>query len=152
MNLIRWKRNDVFDPVSDFNRLQDEINKLFDFDKYVPMNGLFDRVSSPSIDVIEGENEFTVSCDLPGVELKDLDLSIANNILTLKGEKKEEKTAKEPKVYRKETWAGSFQRTLNLPNTVDSNKIEAVMKAGVLTITLPKKEEVKPKQIAVKVS
>ena len=152
MNLIRWKRNDVFDPVSDFDRLQEEINKLFDFDKYSPLNGLFDRLSSPSIDVAEGENEFTVTCDLPGVDLKDIELSIANNILTLKGEKKEEKTAKDSKVYRKETWAGSFQRTLNLPNTVDPGKIEAVMKNGVLSITLPKKEEVKPKQITVKVS
>jgi len=152
MNLLKWKQKDVFDPVSEFDRLQEEINRLFDFDRYAPMHGIFDRVSSPSIDVIESENDFTVACDLPGVDIKDIELSIADNILTLKGEKKEEKSAKETKVYRKEAWSGAFQRTLNLPNTVDPNKIEAVMRNGVLVITLPKKEEVKPKQITVKVS
>jgi HSP20 family protein len=86
------------------------------------------------------------------VELKDLDLSIANNVLTIKGQKKDERESKDAKVYRQESWAGSFQRTLSLPNTVDPEKIEAVMKDGVLTVVLPKKEEVKPKQITVKIS
>jgi HSP20 family protein len=152
MSLIKWRRNDVYEPAVDFDRLQDEINKLFDFDRGPSMTGLYDRVLSPAIDVVESPENFTVTCDLPGVDMKDLDVSIANNVLTIKGEKKEEKSAKETKVYRRESWTGSFQRTLSLPNTVNPDKIEAVMSEGVLKITLPKREEVKPKQIAVKIS
>jgi HSP20 family protein len=84
--------------------------------------------------------------------MKDLEVNIANNVLTIKGEKKDSREVKDAKVYRQESWFGSFQRTLSLPDIVDPDKIEAVMKDGVLKITLPKKEEVKPKQIAVKVS
>lgn len=152
MNLIKWNRKDVFDPMAEFDRLQDEIGRVFGVEGYRPLMGLFDGVRSPAIDVTEGDASFVLDCDLPGVELKDLDLSIANNVLTIKGQKKEERDSKDVKVYRQESWAGSFQRTLSLPNTVDPEKIEAVMKDGVLTVVLPKKEEVKPKQISVKVS
>jgi HSP20 family protein len=151
MSIMKWKQRDPFYPLSDFEKLQNEINRLFEIDRYPSMTGLFDRVMSPEIDVIENEDSFLVSCDLPGVDIRDIEVSLADNVLTVKGEKKEERSSKESKVYRRESWSGSFQRTLSLPKGVDTGAVDAVMRNGVLTITLPKREEVKPKQIAVKV-
>ena len=82
--------------------------------------------------------------------MEDLDISIANNVLTIKGEKKYEKKVEDEKIYKKETWDGSFQRTLSLPNSIDVDKVEAVLKDGILKITLPKHEDAKPKTISVK--
>lgn len=152
MAIARWRRSDLPDPVAEFDRLRDEINKLFDFDYGDEANGLFDRRVSPAIDVVEQSDEFVVTCDLPGVDEKDLDISIANNVLTIKGEKKDPVDADKQKVYRRETWAGTFQRTLSLPDTIDAEKIEAEIHDGILTVTLPKREEIKPRQISVKVS
>jgi len=150
MDLIKWKPTELLDPIAEFDRIREEFDRLFGMEPMI--TGLFDRVKSPAIDLVENDDAFVVTCDLPGVELKDLEVSIANNVLTIKGEKKDTREVKDAKVYRQESWFGSFQRTLSLPNTVDPDKIEAVMKDGVLKVTLPKKEEVKPKQIAVKVS
>ena len=150
MDLIKWKPSELFDPIAEFDRIREEFDRLFGMEPMI--TGLFDRVKSPAIDLVENDDAFVVTCDLPGVDLKDLEVSIANNVLTIKGEKKDTREVKDAKVYRQESWFGSFQRTLSLPNTVDPEKIEAVMKDGVLKVTLPKKEEVKPKQIAVKVS
>lgn len=132
-------------------RLQDEINGLFSFDRYSGGAGLFDRTVSPSIDVVEQEDEFVVTCDLPGIDLKDLEISVSENVLTIKGEKRSGAENKDARVYRKETWDGSFQRTLSMPKSVDSGKTDASLKNGVLTITLPKRPEVRPRQISVKV-
>jgi HSP20 family protein len=139
-------------PWSDFDRLQDEINRLFDVG-YPESTGLFDRRVSPTIDVIDTGEEVKVYCDIPGVSKDDIDLSIASNVLTIKGEKKEqsEKKKSEKQNYRDETWSGRFQRTISLPETVDPQNVEATMKNGVLTVTLSKKEEVKPRQIQVNV-
>ena len=92
-----------------------------------------------------------MTCELPGLEQKDIDVTIASNVLTIKGQRKNEWEEKRGKVYRKESWSGSFQRTLPLPTSVDGEKIKAELKDGILTITLPKREEAKPKQIAVNV-
>ena len=151
MALIKWKNKDLQDPWADFKSLQDEINDLFNIDRFPAATGLFDRNVSPAIDVIEGENDFTVACELPGLAQDDIDVSIASNVLTIRGEKKNEKEEKREKYYKKETWSGSFQRTLSLPSIVDSSKIEAKLQDGILTVILPKKEEAKPKQITVNV-
>lgn len=151
MNLIRW-RTPGFDPAQELERIQEEINRLFDLDYTDRSTGLFDRATSPAIDVVEEGDHFTVMCDLPGVDQKDVDVSIAGNVLTIKGEKKMSTRGEKAKVFRKEEWAGSFQRTLSLPSTVDPDKIQAEMIDGVLRIQLPKREEVKPRQIAVTVS
>lgn len=148
MDLIKWKPSELFDPLAEFDRIREEFDRLFGMEPMI--TGLFDRVKSPAIDLVENDDAFVVTCDLSGVDLEDLEVSLANNVLTIKGEKKGE--VKDAKVYRQESWFGSFQRTLSLPNTVDPDKIEAVMKDGVLKVTLLKKEEVKPKQITVKVS
>lgn len=151
MALIRWKNRDLDDPWTGLRNLQNEINDLFDLDRFPVERGLFDRSVSPAIDVVEGEQDFTVTCELPGLEQKDIDVLIASNVLTIKGEKKSEQEQKKGKYYRKESWSGSFQRTLSLPVSVDSEKTRAQLKDGILVITLPKKEEAKPKQISVNI-
>ena len=85
------------------------------------------------------------------MEEKNLDISLAANVLTIKGVKGDEKDLENRKIYRRETWGGGFQRTLSLPDTIDPEKVDAELKNGILTLVIPKKEEVKPKQIAVKV-
>jgi len=112
--------------------------------------GLFDRRVSPAIDVVEYSDRFTVECDLPGIDQKDIDVSIASGVLTIKGEKKTEKKSEKSKVYKKETWEGSFQRTVSLPTGVDGDKVEATFADGVLKINLPKREEAKTKKIELK--
>lgn len=149
MNLVR-RRNGETNQMTEFDRLRDEINRLFDFDSLPESTGLFDRSFSPSLDVVEHDEEFAVTVDLPGVSEKDIDITVANNVLTIRGEKNQEKE-ENGRYYRKETWSGSFQRTISLPNTVDADKVEAGMKNGVLTVRLPKREEAKPKRISVNV-
>jgi len=150
MNLVKWKNNDLIDPMSEFDRLQDEINKLFDWN-YPENRGLFDRSLSPAVDLMENENEIVLVCDLPGIKKDDLDLSISRNVITIKGEKKNEVKKEGQKTFRNETWNGAFQRTISLPETVDPEKVEANMKDGVLTVKVAKREEVKPRQISVNV-
>ena len=153
MNLVRRNRNDVRDPVGELDRIRREIDQLFDPEHNFFSDGIFDREYSPSMDVVENEDAFLVSVDLPGVDQKDIDVSVADNVLTVKGEKKnkEEEKDKQGKVYRRECWEGSFQRTLSLPQGVDADKIDATMNDGVLSISLPKREDAKPRQISVKV-
>jgi HSP20 family protein len=148
MAILRW-RNEILDPMNAFEKLQDEINKLFDFRGAPANQGLFDRAVSPPIDVAESEDAYAIYCDLPGVKLEDIEISIASNVLTIKGEKTLSGKTDTLKVYKRETWEGAFQRTLSLPSQIDSEKVEAIFTDGVLKITLQKKEEVKPKQIKV---
>lgn len=151
MNLVR-RRNGETNQMADFDRLRDEINSLFEFDSWPENTGLFDRSFSPSLDVEERDDEFTVTVDLPGVSEKDIDITVANNVLTIRGEKHGEKEANEKsRYYRKETWSGTFQRTVSLPNTVDAEKVKAGMENGVLSVHLPKREEAKPRRITVNV-
>ncbi|MFP3959788.1 MAG: Hsp20/alpha crystallin family protein [Spirochaetaceae bacterium] len=149
MNLTTWRRG--LDPLSELDRLQNEINRLFDYD-YGQSGGLLDRAVSPALDVTEDDDNFYVFMDLPGVEEKNVDVSIASNVLTIKGSRELPKLGDEVKVYRQEEWEGNFQRTLSLPHSVDTQKVQAELKNGVLRVTLPKREEVKPKQIKVDVS
>ena len=150
MAIVRWK-NDVWRPAEELSRLQNEINDLFEFPDVFPRRGIFDRTSSPALDLVESEDGFTMYCDLPGMDQKNLELSVASNVLTIKGERKAAEKGKDAKVYRNETWAGTFQRTLAIPSAIDADKIEAELKDGVLSVYLPKREEDKPKQIQLKV-
>lgn len=149
MALVRWKNRDLYDPWANLRSLQEEINDLFDIDRPTTTSGLFDRSVSPAIDVVEGEHAFTVLCELPGLDQKDIDVSVESNVITIKGEKKTEREEKKGKFFKKESWSGAFQRTLPLPSSVDVEKIDASLKDGILTVVLPKKEEAKPKQITV---
>ncbi len=149
MALIRWYDRDM-EPVGTFDWLQRQINELFDFPRFPETQGIFDRRVSPAIDVVEHPDSFTVECDLPGIDQKDIDISLASGVLTIKGEKKVESKSEKAKVYKKETWEGSFQRTVSLPTDVDADKVEASFKDGVLKITLPKREEAKARRIELK--
>ena len=151
MAIIRWK-NDVWRPAEELQRLQTEINDLFDFPEVFSGRGIFDRTTSPSLDMLETEEGYVVYCDLPGVSEKNLELSVASNVLTIKGERKSPEIGKDSKVYRDETWEGVFQRTLAIPSAVNNEKIEAELKNGVLRIVIPKREEDKPKQIELRVN
>ena len=149
MALIRWRDRDL-EPVGTFDWLQQQINDLFDFPRLPEMQGLLDRPMAPAIDIIEHADRYTVECDLPGIDQKDIDLSYASGALTIKGEKKGEKEAERGKVYRKETWEGSFQRTIALPTPVDAEKIEASYRDGVLSIELPKTADARTRKIELK--
>lgn len=150
MAIIR-RPKDVYDPFRELRALQNEINDLFDFNRFSGTEGLFDRNFSPAMDVVETTDGFTVTCELPGLDQQEIDINITSNVLTIRGEKKSDTTAKEKKVFRREIRTGSFQRTLSLPVAVDSEKVTADLKDGILSITLPKREDAKPKQISVNI-
>jgi HSP20 family protein len=133
--------------------LQDQINRLF--------NDAFERTSfsqesnltawAPAVDIHENEHELVVKADLPGVDAKDLDIRVENNILTIRGERKFEKKVNEDSYLRVERAYGSFSRSFSLANTVNPDGIKADYQDGVLSLTVPKREEAKPKQIKVSV-
>jgi HSP20 family protein len=152
MALVRWTDREL-EPVDTFDWLQGQINDLFeDFPRLPSTRGLFDRTVSPAIDVVEGPDSYTVECELPGMEEKDIDVSIASGVLTIKGEKKGQSERKGARVYRKETWEGSFQRTIALPQNIEGGKVEASYKDGVLRVVLPKSESARAKKIELKKS
>lgn len=144
--IARWE------PFRGVTTLQDQINRLF--------NEKFERSSddsslsawAPAVDIYETEHELVVKADLPDVDSKDLDIRVENNILTIRGERKFEKKVNEENYLRVERSYGSFARSFTLANTVNSEAIKAEYQNGVLTLTVPKREEAKPKQIKVNVS
>ena len=157
MDIVRRDKSSLWDPVGQLDRIRREIDDMFGTgaSRVFPGDrsgyGLFDRDVSPALDVMERQDDFVIRVDLPGVDQADLDVTVAHNVITIKGEKKDTREHKDRKVYRKETWEGSFQRTLSLPAGTDPSGIEAAMKDGVLEVSLPKREEAKPRQITVSV-
>lgn len=131
--------------------LQNEMNRMMD---RIFREGNLTETGMwlPPIDLSETNDKITVKAEIPGIDPKDIDISIQENTLFLKGEKREEKEEKGKNYYRIERQYGSFSRSVVLPATVDTDKVTAECKNGVLEITLQKKEEVKPKQISIKVS
>jgi HSP20 family protein len=109
-------------------------------------------VAVPAVDLVERENAFELHADLPGLEEKNIEVKVANGVLTIKGEKEENKEEKKEDFHMRERRFGSFERALRIPDGVDADKIEAAFKKGVLTVTLPKTAEAqKPvKKIEVK--
>lgn len=102
--------------------------------------------SAPIVDVIEKETEYQISAELPGLNEKDVEVSVADDMLTIKGEKKQEKEEKAKNYYLSERSYGAFQRSFQLPSGVDAEKIEANFQKGVLTVTLPKSPEAQKKE------
>jgi len=151
MELMKRNEQRVPDAWKDLRNLQREINALFQDDFFPASAGLFDRSYSPAIDVVEEDERYLVSCEVPGLSESDMDVQLADNVLTIKGTKKEKEEDSDKRWFKRETWYGSFQRTIPLPAGIENEKIEAVLEHGILVLTLPKKEEVKPKQISVKV-
>jgi HSP20 family protein len=140
-----------FEPFRGATTLQDQVNRLF--------NDVLDRAGeessltawAPSVDIYETEHELVVKADLPEVDPKDLDIRVENNILTIRGERKFEKNVSEENYLRVERSYGSFARSFTLANTVNSEAIKADYQNGVLKLSIPKREEAKPKQIKVSV-
>ncbi len=152
--LTKWRNRTAPTRRRDpFDLLQNEINRLFDRDllDLGSEPALFDEGFTPAIDVSDNDDNVEIRCDLPGVKKDDIDISVSDNLLTIKGEKKDEKEEKEKAYYRRESWSGAFQRTVSLPDSVDPDKAKAEMKEGILHLTLPKKEEKKRTQIKVDV-
>ncbi|MFW5729492.1 MAG: Hsp20/alpha crystallin family protein [bacterium] len=149
MNAIR-RRNEGYNPMTEFDRLRNEMSRLFDDDWLTGFPGAAGRLAVPAVDVCENENDVEVRAELPGVEMKDVDVSVSANVLTIRGEKKGTDEKKAGDYYHRESWQGTFQRTITLPDTVNPDKVDAKMKDGVLRLTFPKKEEVKPRQISIK--
>jgi len=142
-------RSDVMDPFQEVDRLREEINRLFESESIPMVRGLYDRPMAPAIDVIEETERFSVICDVPGMKREDIEITLAQGVLTIKGEKKAGKPAEGAHKVREETWNGKFQRTIALPGEVDPTKVGADLTDGVLTVTLPKREEARPRQIAI---
>jgi HSP20 family protein len=140
-----------FQPFRGVTTLQDQINRLF--------NETFDRSSNeanltawaPAVDIYEAEHSLVVKADLPDIKPEELDIRVENNILTIRGERKFEKKVNEDNYLRVERSYGSFSRSFSLANTVNTEAIQADYKNGVLTLSIPKREEAKPKQIKVRV-
>jgi HSP20 family protein len=146
-----------FAPFNELARLQAEMDRLFDgrvveTPKPVAADGA--RAAwNPSVDVTEDPEKISIQADLPGVEQSSLEIQIDQNVLTLKGDRKLERSAEASReLYRRyERVAGTFARQFRLPPTVDAEKISAALKDGVLTLTLPKRPEAQPRQIKVAV-
>src|ERR1041385_4326938 len=145
MAISRW------DPFRDLNSLQDRMNRLFDDAgrSWRPDEPSATTTWSPAVDIFETEGEIIVKAELPGVDRKDIALHLENNVLTVKGERKFEKETKEENYHRIERAYGAFSRAFSIPTTVEEDKIRADYKDGILKIALPKKEQVKPKQIQI---
>src|SRR5580692_6481315 len=144
--LTRW------DPFREFSTLQDRMNRLFrDSNSEGREESLTTTSFAPPVDVYEDEHNVTLKIEVPGIDEKDIDVRIENNVLTVHGERKFEKEEKEENYRRVESQYGSFTRTFTLPTTVDAEKVQADYDKGVLKVTLPKKAEAKPKQIKVNI-
>ncbi len=133
--------------------VQAEMNRLFDSFFGHPtqqMSGM-DRIWAPTADMYETRDELVVTVELPGLNEKDIHLSITGDLLSLEGERQWNQDVKQESYYRGERWYGKFQRTLPLPIPVQADKVKASYRDGVLTITLPKVEAIKPKEIKIEV-
>jgi HSP20 family protein len=140
------------EPFRGISTLQDQFNRLFNesFRNHTEESAL--TTWAPAVDIYETPNELVVKADLPDVNEKDIDVRVENNLLTIRGERKFEKSVSEENFLRVERTYGAFSRSFSLPNTVNSEAIGAEYKNGVLTVTLPKREESKPRQVKVTVN
>ncbi|MDY6881606.1 MAG: Hsp20/alpha crystallin family protein [Thermodesulfobacteriota bacterium] len=146
MELMPWK------PFGEVSSLRREMDDLWNrFLGKTPGLGTFAEEWSPSVDISETSDNFVVKAELPGLESKDVSVTVSGDIVTIKGEKKKEAEEKDEHHHYVERYEGSFQRTFELPSSIIGDKVEASFDKGVLKITLPKKEEAKKKEIEIKV-
>lgn len=147
MAIVKWE------PLRDFVTLQDRMNQFLSDTLNIdePENGRLVQDWVPAVDVYEDAEAIQLKAELPGMEMKEIEVKIENNALEIRGEKKIEQTEKKENYHRIERVFGRFSRSFRLPNTVAQDKIKAKYERGVLTITLPKREETKPRSITVQV-
>jgi HSP20 family protein len=145
-SVIRWNR------LRNLSNLQDQVNQLFE--SATPAQGDHSSLTTwaPAVDIHETENELVLKADLPGINEKDIDIRVENNMLTVRGERSFSHEVKEDNYLRIERSYGSFSRSFGLPNTVNTEAIKAEYKNGVLTVEMPKRAESKPKQVKINVT
>jgi HSP20 family protein len=145
-SLIPWR--------GEMDRLRSEMERLYDrfFDLRPIRRFTDDGDWMPSVDVSETAKEIIVNAEIPGVEAKDIDVNLAGNVLTIKGERKREHEKKEENLHRVERSYGSFYRSLSLPSEVDADKIKASYKKGVLRVTMPKTKRAAGKKVEIATS
>lgn len=144
MTLVRWN------PVRELQDLQETMSRLFSYPRTSESEEVNGSAFAPPVDVSESESELVFAVELPGFERDQIEISVDNGLLTLTGERKFDEANRN--AYRRvERWYGKFFRSFRIPNAIDAEKISASLKSGVLTLTLPKKEEAKPRQIPVSV-
>ena len=150
MAVVRWE------PFRDLLTLQERMNRMFN-DSYRGRGASEDDWAlggswAPAVDIYEHEGNIVLTAELPGVDPKDVDVRVENNVLTLRGERKWSDDVQRESYHRVERAYGSFTRSFTLPNVVDTEKIKADFKEGMLKLVLPKREEAKPKQISINVT
>ena len=145
-----------FDPFNELATMQDRINRIFGdaYTRRFDDGGLTQRGEwLPVVDIFENANqEIVLKAELPGLAREDIDVRVENNTLTLRGERKRESEVKQEQYHRVERSYGAFTRSFSLPSRIDTEKVKAEFKDGVLSITLPVKAEAKPRHIDVAVS
>ena len=144
--LVRW------DPFRDLVSIQDELNRLFGrtFSGFEPLRPSAVGTWAPALDVYETDDKVVAKLDLPGIDPKDVEVSVENSTLTVTGEREFSSEVKEESYHRIERRYGSFSRAFTLPQTADTEKVEASFDKGVLTVEISKVERAKPKRIQIK--
>jgi HSP20 family protein len=141
-----------YNPFRELRTMQDQMNRMLDMAWNREFGeDLKEGVWQPPVDIYEDEQSVVIKAEVPDVDQKDIEVRIENNTLTLKGERKHSSEIKKENYYRVERYFGQFQRSFSLPQSIDQDKVEATCDKGILTITLPKCEDVKPRQISVEV-
>jgi len=145
MSIVRY------DPFRDLRTLQEEVNRLFstNLTRAFGDEGIGRGAWSPSVDIYENKDQIVLEAELPGMKQEEFDLSIENNVITLRGERRFEKTDDSDNYHRVERSYGAFTRSFTLPQTVSGEGATAEYSNGVLRVTLPKREEAKPRRIEV---
>jgi HSP20 family protein len=140
-----------FDPFRDLRSLQDEVNRLFStsFSRSFGDEGIMRGAWTPTVDIYENKDEIVLEAELPGMNREDFELTIENNVLTLRGERRFEKKDESDSYHRVERAYGAFSRSFTLPQTVSSEQATAEYKNGVLRVVLHKREEVKARRIEI---
>ena len=154
MAIVRFRPfSQAVDSFRDFGDMQAEVNRLFDdfLGRPAQQPGSMERVWAPAVDRYETKDSLVVVAELPGLHEKDIHLSITGDVLSVRGERQWNQEVKPESSYRSERWYGKFERTLPLPMPVQADKVSATDRDGVLTITLPKIEEIRPKEIKIDV-
>ena len=150
MAIVRWE------PFRDLVSIQDRMNRIFDEafrggrsnEEEWALGGSW----APPVDIYEHDGNLVLKAELPGIDPKDVDVRVENNVLTLRGERKLDQEVKRENCHRVERAYGTFSRSFTLPSIVDTTNIKAEFKEGVLRVTMPKREEAKPKQIQIQIN
>ena len=140
-----------YDPFRDLRTLQEEVNRLFstNLTRAFDDEGIGRGAWAPSVDIFENKDQIVLEAELPGMKQEDFDITIENNVITLRGERKFEKTEETDNYHRVERSYGSFTRSFTLPQTVSAEEAKAEYSNGVLRVTLPKREEAKSRRIEI---